>query len=466
MEDNWNENTIRMPHRFKSGFREDSSMAWVLSKLISRASYHLMIPNGGTITSWSAEKNLVDEIFILNHKKALQDGYQYRIGDGNSSLWYSPWLLNEPLCRKVNYVAIQDSHLRVRDIFINDGWNLNILYTILPPDIIDLVINNHLTLDNGTTDCFIWNHGLNGVYSVASGYNWLRQQRGSAHNNASWSWIWKLAAPEKIKFFIWCVCHHVIPTLSLLCRRNLAPYDIFPRCSISEETILHCMRDCNTAKRIWNSLGFQFAAFFHSSDPELFRIVAESHKLANLIRVCLHKTLINIPPKLTSWHPCRTNFMVLNVDGSYLGSPGRADFGGLIRKGSGECIIGFSGFLGIANVILAELMALYHGLKIARTSGYNHRLCYPDSQTVLDLVLKRYNSYHCYAAVIANIQDLLKLHWEVSFYHTLREGNACADFFAKLGSTNDSKLTMWEALPNDLKDLLLFDALWVAYPRA
>ncbi|PNX61434.1 ribonuclease H, partial [Trifolium pratense] len=80
--------------------------------------------------------------------------------------------------------------------------------------------------------------------------------------------------------------------------------------------------------------------------------------------------------------------MVLNVDGSYLGSPGRAGFGGLIRKGSGECIIGFSGFLGIANVILAELMALYHGLKIARASGYNHRFCYPDSQTVLDLVLK------------------------------------------------------------------------------
>jgi ribonuclease HI len=101
--------------------------------------------------------------------------------------------------------------------------------------------------------------------------------------------------------------------------------------------------------------------------------------------------------------------MVLNVDGSCLGNPGRAGFDGLIRNGYGVWIVGFSGFLGIANNTLAELMVLYHELKIARAHGYCRFVCYSDSKTVLDLVTKGYNNYHCYAAIIVNIQDLLKL---------------------------------------------------------
>ncbi|PNX76074.1 ribonuclease H, partial [Trifolium pratense] len=79
---------------------------------------------------------------------------------------------------------------------------------------------------------------------------------------------------------------------------------------------------------------------------------------------------------------------------------------------------------------------------------------------------KRYNNYHRYAAVVANIQDLLKLDWDVSIFHTMRKGNVCADFLAKLGSTNDDKLSMCESPPNDLKKFIAADALRMAYPRA
>jgi hypothetical protein len=65
-----------------------------------------------------------------------------------------------------------------------------------------------------------------------------------------------------------------------------------------------------------------------------------------------------------------------------------ADFGGLIRNGGGEWIIDFSAFLGISNHTLDELMALYHGIKIARASDYHGFFCYFDSKTMLDLVTK------------------------------------------------------------------------------
>jgi ribonuclease HI len=251
-------------------------------------------------------------------------------------------------------------------------------------------------------------------------------------------------------------------------------------------------------------LGFKNSSFFCCSDPELwlrsnaigsnapiflaglwwnwwarnivcvgnesihsFKVVAEVNKLAALIVSCFPARVVtDTRRRWISWHPCKTDCVVLNVDGSCLGDPGRAGFGGLFRYGDGEWISGFSGYLGIANNTFAELMALYHGLKIAREAGNNRLFCYSDSKTVLDLLSTDMNSFHCYAATIANIQDLLKLEWDVSVRHSLREGNFCADFLATLGSANEAKLSIWESPPSNMQNLLLSDALRVPYPRA
>jgi hypothetical protein len=49
----------------------------------------------------------------------------------------------------------------------------------------------------------------------------------------------------------------------------------------------------------------------------------------------------------------------------------------------------------------------------------------------------------CYVATIANIQDILIFEAEVGSFllHPLMEGNSCANFLAKLGSTNEAKLS-------------------------
>jgi ribonuclease HI len=70
------------------------------------------------------------------------------------------------------------------------------------------------------------------------------------------------------------------------------------------------------------------------------------------------------------------------VDDSCLGNSGRADFGVLIRNGGRDWIFGFSGFLGITNNTLGELMSLYHGLKIARASNYHCFFRHFDSKNV------------------------------------------------------------------------------------
>ncbi|GAU37589.1 hypothetical protein TSUD_365100 [Trifolium subterraneum] len=157
---------------------------------------------------------------ISKAKQVLLEGYHFRISDGSSSLWYSPWLSKDLLGRKVDYVAIQDSHLRIKDVFINDAWQLNLLYTPLQPDVITSIMNTHFILNNGTSDCFIWNGNISGVYSASSGYNWLLEQRANIQDLLVLEWdvslkhslrkgnfcadfLAKLGSANDEKFFIW-----------------------------------------------------------------------------------------------------------------------------------------------------------------------------------------------------------------------------------------------------------------------
>jgi hypothetical protein len=59
------------------------------------------------------------------------------------------------------------------------------------------------------------------------------------------------------------------------------------------------------------------------------------------------------------------------------------------------------------------------------------------------------------------IQDIKKLFSQtnVSLHHTLREGNQCADFFAKLGASSDTDFLTDASPPEDVRDLLRNDAM-------
>jgi len=102
-------------------------------------------------------------------------------------------------------------------------------------------------------------------------------------------------------------------------------------------------------------------------------------------------------------------------------------------------VTGFSGFLGIANNTYAELMALFLFLKLAKNIGCNQICCYLDPKTIIDIVTKPVNKYHCYASVSVCVQKLLRMDWEVQLCYSLKEGNASTYFLAKLGAATDDK---------------------------
>lgn len=93
---------------------------------------------------------------IIKAWEVLKDGFLMKLGDGDTSFWYKPWLLKESLCEKVWMVDIHDIDLKIKDVFVNGEWKLNLLYTTLSDDIQHLMLNTHPRLVEGVSDCWTW----------------------------------------------------------------------------------------------------------------------------------------------------------------------------------------------------------------------------------------------------------------------------------------------------------------------
>lgn len=156
---------------------------------------------------------------IMKSRDVLKDGFEFRVGNGESSLWYSLWTDFGALANIVNYVDIHDIHLIISDVHSNGAWNLNTLYTQLPQHIIDHIQGLNLILNQEVTDAMIWSGNIDRVYNAMSGCLWLRANRSSnlaANNLTSWKWIWGISGPEKLRLFVWTACQNAIPTAAML----------------------------------------------------------------------------------------------------------------------------------------------------------------------------------------------------------------------------------------------------------
>lgn len=106
------------------------------------------------------------------------------------------------------------------------------------------------------------------------------------------------------------------------------------------------------------------------------------------------------------------------------------------------------------------IITIFHGLSIA-----TELVCYSDSLLSINLISGISSRYHVHAVLIQDIKDKLS-QMNVSLRHTLREGNHCADFFAKLGAGADARLLLHSSPPDDLRPLLRNDATGTLFLRA
>jgi hypothetical protein len=120
------------------------------------------------------------------------------------------------------------------------------------------------------------------------------------------------------------------------------------------------------------------------------------------------------------------------VDESCLGSAVRSGFDDIIRNTFWHYLAGFPAFiLETSDILFVELYVIYKGLMLARDMSIDELLCYSDSLHCVNIIKGPQIKFHIHVVLIQNIKELFS-QTNVSLHHTLREGNQCADFFAKL----------------------------------
>jgi ribonuclease HI len=110
-------------------------------------------------------------------------------------------------------------------------------------------------------------------------------------------------------------------------------------------------------------------------------------------------------------------------------------------------------------------MAVYKGLLLAWELNIKDLWCYSDSKMAIKLVTEPVDEWHHYAAILNNIQGILRREWQVTILHTLREGNACADFLAKHGAASNVVYSSIANPPAGLNLHLLADASGAWFSR-
>ncbi|GAU33795.1 hypothetical protein TSUD_221330 [Trifolium subterraneum] len=169
--------------------------------------------------------------------------------------------------------------------------------------------------------------------------------------------------------------------------------------------------------------------------------------------------------RLIKWNNDNFSCVILNVDGSCLGSPARAGYGGIIRNDSGFYLSGFSSFIRESfDILLAELYAIYQGLTLAKDLDIDELVCYSDSLLCINLIKSLIVKYHIYVVLIQDIKELISQS-NITLCHTFRDGNQCVDFLAKLGASSDADLIIHASPPDDIFDLLKSDSFGTFFLR-
>lgn len=113
-------------------------------------------------------------------------------------------------------------------------------------------------------ELLVWPASLDENFTVASCYSWLQEQGACPLPLVSWSWIWSVKVPEKVRIFALQALHGALPVGVVLGHRGVSQAVQCLVCGASPESQLHCLRDCGDALNVWNNLALSLAPDFFS----------------------------------------------------------------------------------------------------------------------------------------------------------------------------------------------------------
>jgi hypothetical protein len=159
----------------------------------------------------------------------------------------------------------------VKEALQQRSWVRDITGALTVPVLCDYVLLwervEHVVLQPGVPDRFVWIWTANGKYSASSAYCSFFLGRtplvGASH-------LWRAAAPAKVKFFFWVGLHNRLWTADRRRRHGLQQEAACALCQQEDETTDHLLCSCVFAREVWHLLllpvGLQHLAPEHGAN--------------------------------------------------------------------------------------------------------------------------------------------------------------------------------------------------------
>ncbi|MBA0678772.1 hypothetical protein Goari_020094 [Gossypium aridum] len=183
-------------------------------------------------------------------------------------------------------------------------------------------------------------------------------------------------------------------------RRNLTDDAGCVLCGVTQESILHVLRDCHGANVV----------------------ESDRSRLSRPVRI--------------KWCPSSSGWVDINTDGAFNRDGNRLAAVGVIRDSHGNWVVGFKRFSGCRNVVNLELWAILHRHEIARTINCTKVIMESDCLIAIELI-KESNANLSSYTLIRKKNEVTRHIQMVKFQYIPREGNMMADWLAKSCTCED-----------------------------
>ena len=458
---------------------------------------------------------------IMSSVDIVRKGVNMAVGNGHKTFfWHHRWVIDKPLIEVARIgppVHLQDA--TVREMWDrNTGWRWEIFANFLHKEELGKIAAQELMEDDEAADEIFWNGAPSGGFTLASALKIIRNDlEVDIDEVRGWKSMWSVKAPQRVRFFIWLASQDRLMSNG---NRFIRRMTDDPRCFVCgeiEENTIHILRDCLAAKRVWRLLGVQ-------TDDLIWRIPLRDWLLGNIEKRNLqsdegwptlfsvtcwwlwrwrNERSFNAEPRipidqvsfvfarvkevrdaflrdqcpnsghggtrqeiLVKWQCPSVGWVKLNTDGASKGNPGKAGAGGVIRGHRGEVFEMFAMNCGECSCTRAELLAVMRGLIVAWNGGHKTVIVSVDSEVVVHLLEGDPPTNSPYIHIIRKCNALIRnREWEVKVEHCYREANRAADWLANFGVSLEVKFELIEAVPKDLRAVLLEDLGGVSWPR-
>ncbi|CAA7028167.1 unnamed protein product [Microthlaspi erraticum] len=472
--------------------------------------------------SWTASKNHWSSTWksiLVGMKEVILESHGWVVGDGRSThFWTDRWLTEKPLLERTiaSLPATQATPL-VRDLWQNNGgWRWDQITPFVSEEVKLELCSVVVDTVTGAEDRLAWWPSPNGEFTVKSAYASLTRDESPRQSmDTFFSRVWKVAAPERVSFFLWLTGNQCIMTNQKRKRRHLSDSDICTVCKGGVETLIHILRDCPAMSGIWSRIvpirrqqdffdrsilswlydnlgedglveGSPWSTMFaigvwwgwkwccgnvfgenRKCRDRVRFIKDQSKEVTQAIEKCNAQ---NIKParvdRMIAWVPPEVGWIKLNTDGASRGNPGPATAGGALRNNYGDWCGGFVLNIGRCTAPLAELWGVYYGLLIAWEKHIPRLEVEIDSELVVGFLKTGINDSHPLSFLVRLCHGLIEKDWLVRISHVYREANCLADGLANYAFSLPMGFSSFDSVPSDLNGVLQDDILGSARLRS